>query len=678
MFKKSKSKHIDFISVFHEIENKVEKKISEISYIKKKRRRKNIFRFIKYFSVCTVVFFLLILVVFLLNYVNIKFIYESTLNGKANIESAVFSVKNKDYELAINQAKQANRHFDEVLQRIEIYNNKFLVQHLPFLQSQIDDFVYLADTAKILSNVVNCSANFGNKLNSTINNPEKSFSLLTKDEKKKVLEFIYNNSQQIEGIRDETELALNNFRKIKYVGALLFFRNKISCFEDYLIEAHEFLTKAIPLSKILPEILGYPEKSSFLLILQNNDELRPTGGFIGTYGILEVENSDILRLDIHDVYHMDMPVKDLFYEMPPEPIKTYLKTDQWFMRDANWSPNWPTSAKRIEWFYENENALLPEKDQINKFNDKFDGVIGITPDFISSLLSVVGPITIDNEKYNEDNFHDLLQYQVEKGYIQEGVSSWHRKEVIGDIVKELKIKLFNLGPHGIYKVAKVVNEHLDKKDILFYVQDENLQELISAENWSGEVKEVDSSSDYFMVVDANMGSYKTDRVIDRNINYKVNQEIDGLYADLKINYAHGGDFDWKTTTYRTYTRVYVPKGSELIRAGGFNNSEKIRVYDELEKTVFAVFLTVEPGDIGGLYFHYKLPRTISDNLEANQYELLVQKQPGNNIKLLTVGFNFLDPISEFTPTGFYVYRSNKNIIKWEVDLLTDKKFMIKF
>lgn len=679
MFKKSKSKQIDFAKAYERTEDYLVEKIPYIKEkVKEKKKRGRIFKFLKYLSIFILVFFLFIFVVVLINYLNLKSAYVYALNGKNDITAAAYSVKKKDYSDASKYAKSAEDNFDKVSNIINAYQSKFYIKYSFYFSEQVENFYNLSQTAKILSGALNRSAELGLSLDKTLNNPYKNFSSLTAEEKRLVLDFIYKNSSTIEDIKSRTDLAIESVNKVKSNGLLWFFKDDLNLFGMYLNEADEFLTKAIPLSKIMPKMLGYPKKSSFLLVLQNNDELRPTGGFIGTYGLLEIENSDIIRLDTHDVYHMDMPVKDSFFEMPPEPIKEYLKTEQWFMRDSNWSPNWPTSAERILWFYEKENALLSEKDQINNFNGVFDGVIGITPDFISGLLSITGAISIGGVEYNKDNFQDLLQYEVEKGYVKEGVSSWQRKEVIGDISKELKIRILDLGLTDLYKVFTLMNDHLTRKNILIYAHDSELQDLISRQKWGGEIEAIDDGNDYFAVIDSNMGSFKTDRVMNRSINYKVTQEIDGVYADLKVNYSHNGAFDWRTTTYRTFTRVYVPKGSELVRAGGFNNSEKIKVYDELDKTVFAVFLTVDPGEIGGLYFYYKLPEGLNKSIENNEYRLLVQKQPGNDINSLVIDLNFINPVSGYSPTGFYVYKSNDNRIKWETNLLGDREFKVEF
>jgi len=416
-----------------------------------------------------------------------------------------------------------------------------------------------------------------------------------------------------------------------------------------------------------------------LVLLQNNDELRPTGGFLGTYGILEIKDGDISRFDTHDIYHLDMPVKDKINVIPPEPLKKYLEADRWFMRDSNWSPDWPTAASEIKRFYKKEDRLLPPENQINNFSGEFSGIVAITPKFVTDLLAIAGPVFVSGEEYNKDNFQRLLQYKVEADYIQLGIPSWQRKEVIGELVKELKIKLFDLPFSSWRQILARFEENILEKDILIYLKDELAQKLVKDLGGAGEVKEIDG--DYLMAVDANLAALKTDAVINRNISYELEQRAGGLLAKLKISYAHNGGFDWRTTRYRTYTRVYIPAGAKLTRVK-INNEDKnvdeVDIASKFNKTVFGAFVSIEPGKIGSLYFEYKLPVNLEKLVENGNYSLYVQKQPGNNVENLAVDLKFKNKVKSYNPVGFSAERESDEGIRWETDLRTDKAFEVNF
>ena len=153
--------------------------------------------------------------------------------------------------------------------------------------------------------------------------------------------------------------------------------------------------------------------------------------------------------------------------------------------------------------------------------------------------------------------------------------------------------------------------------------------------------------------------------------------MSGLFVDLRLNYAHNGDFDWQTTRYRTYTRVYVPWGSELITVEGMSEGE-VEVYNELDKTVFGAFISIEPREIGQLHFYYKLPLPLHELAKQKEYRLYIQKQPGKTIDSLGLDLKFINRIQSYSPSGFYIYKTGDSSINWETDLKTDKQFLVNF
>jgi len=422
----------------------------------------------------------------------------------------------------------------------------------------------------------------------------------------------------------------------------------------------------------IDRLAGYPEKSNFLFLLQNNAELRPTGGFIGTYGIIETNLGDISRFDTHDIYHIDMPVKDKINVTPPQALVKYLGVDRWYMRDSNWSPSWPESARQAEWFFREENKLLDKPDIVGDF----DGVLGITPSLITDLLYLTGPLTIENVTYDKDNFSKLLEYRVEKGYVDLGVSSWERKEVIGDIAEILKKRLLDLPSSQWPGLINVLSRNLASKDILIYLHDESLNNIIKENNFSGEI--VQAPLDYLMVVDANMAAYKTDEVISRSINYNLEEKDGNLFVNLKIHYAHQGDFDWRTTKYRTYTRIYVPLGSQLVQVSDLGE-EKVSISEDFQKTVFGAFHTIEPGEIGTLQFYYKLPKNLTTKiLEKGEYSLYTQKQPGVKNSKLTIDLKLKNKLTSYSPTGFSSDNNKNGDLRWQTEFDSDKNFKASF
>jgi len=670
MFKLSKSKNINFADIAGRAENLLD----SIPMVKKRRRRRRALKILKYFCY-GVIGACLLLVIFFGSYLgNFIQIYNEAKAGKNNLEEAVVLMKKQDFKKAVSISSQAENNFKIAGSNLDEIRNNFFISRLTFLENQFADLIYLIKTAEVLSKALNKGAVIGQSLGEAVEREiDFSFSKFSTEEKREILQLIYESGPELNGIKASLDLAYLNLREVRSNFLLLPLRVKINKLKIQLGQARELMSQSIPMSQILPALFGYPEKAGFLVMLQNNDELRPTGGFLGTYGILETKNGDIVNFDTHDIYHMDMPVKDKISINPPEPLVKYLGVNKWFMRDANWSPDWPTSASKIEWFYKQEDRFLSP--QINNFSGEFDGVIAITPEFVIDLLRITGPIIVEGVEYNKDNFVELLEYRVERGYVQLGISSWQRKEVIGEILRIIKIKLFDLPASRWLEIANAINENILKKNIFVFFKDAQLQRLVKDINLAGEVKEVEG--DYLMVVDANMAALKTDAVINRNINYSFSESANGLFAKLRINYAHHGDFDWRTTRYRTYTRVYVPAGSEFIKAEGLSEGE-VEISQELGKTCFGAFISIEPGEINGLYFEYKLPDNIAEQIKFGNYDLYVQRQPGSRVEELVVDLNMNNKVNSYNPIGFYVERIGEDRVRWKTDLNMDKGFSVNF
>jgi len=667
MFRFSKSHSINFAK----LHNLAENLLNDIPFVKRRHRRRRLFKFFRYFSYAILTIFLLSVIFLSANLLTIKQIYNQATDGKVNLEQAINYAKQENFKLAQVFAVMAKDNFDFAITNLNQYEKNFLIDRSLFLQQQFNQVEYLLTSGKFLSQAISQTTAIGQKFSNLLSGDgARVFSSLTKEEKELSLNRIFEATPELNGIKANLELALINLGQVNLRGILWPLKNEVALQINQLDQNIKLLDKIIPSTQILPTLLGYPEKANYLFILQDNDRLRPGGGLIGTYGLVEIADGDIVRFDTYDISHLDLPVKDRMNILPPEPLKRYLKVDKWLMRDANWSADWPTSAIRIQWFFQLENSLQTRPEKVEEFN----GVIAMTPEFITDLLAVTGPIKINNREYNQDNFKDLLQDKIDQGLKQSVLPLWQNKEEIGQIIKELKIKIFDSPPTSWNQIFNLIDNNIREKNILVYLTDSQAQTLVEQSGLAGEMK--NTVEDYLMVVDADLAGAKTKAVINKSINYQLEQSHNGLFAKLRIAYAHPSNLNDEIASYQNYTRVYVPLGSQLIKAEGLTQGQ-VDETNESGKTCFGVFMAIEPGKIGNLYFEYKLPYQLNQSIKQNPYELLIQKQPGNNINELTVDLRFINTVKSYNPTGFNVERQNSQI-KWQTDLNIDREFEVKF
>lgn len=333
----------------------------------------------------------------------------------------------------------------------------------------------------------------------------------------------------------------------------------------------ERVEKILP---IMPEILGLDGKRrEYLVLLQNENELRPTGGFIGSWAILSFEGGKYLNFEVKDVYEGDGQLKG--HVEPPEEIKKYLGEGGWFLRDANWKASFPESARDIEWFLEKETGR------------RVDGVIGINLASVKAILEVVGEITVPDfkEKVNADNLYQQAEYysenkffpgSVQKASFLSGVSKQLMEEIRGSKSKE-----------GEGLVAALV-ELLDKNEVQIALNNSKAAAVMAEAGWDGAMYGGKCSggqcmADYFYIVEANLGVNKANYFIYRNIEREVNIEEKQVKNRVRINYENTAKSNaWPGGDYKNYLRVYVPREIRVeevtIGAGG---SKKVVAGEEL-------------------------------------------------------------------------------------------------
>lgn len=355
------------------------------------------------------------------------------------------------------------------------------------------------------------------------------------------------------------------------------------------------------------------EERVFLVLFQNNMELRPGGGFIGSFGILKVMDGSVTSFVSHDVVNFDGRIPDTI--PAPYPLPETLGVKSLKLRDSNVSPDWSVNAKQAEDFY-----------KMGKGEEDFDGVIGITTNVLTSFLSVVGPVEVPGYpgEYDAETGVLDLEYQVEQAFYKQGIARGERKSImnlLGNIILE-RAKV--LPWREKYALFKVILDDLHKKDIQIAFQDESLQEIVRKAGWSGEVNR-DWEQDYFLAVDSNMNSFKTDFRMRRSMDYTVDLRGEAPRATLSVTYEHTAkEKDFMTKDYQAFARIYVPEGSWLDSVSG--NFKPAVFGSELGKKYFGALIHVPLGATKTITWNYTVPKTIG----SDGYDLLIEKQAGLN------------------------------------------------
>lgn len=378
-------------------------------------------------------------------------------------------------------------------------------------------------------------------------------------------------------------------------------------------------------------LLGDTTPHRYLILLQNNNEIRPSGGFIGSYILMNVNKGYIEKIETQDVYGIDGSYKGFI--QPTDDLKNIFPN--WRFRDSNYSSDFPTSAAKAKWFLEKEGGPT------------VDTVIGINQGLLKDLLEITGPIQVGNfGKLDSENYNLLLSYIIE-GKIWGPQDPKHILKLFIPAFKEAIFKEENVS-----KVASKLYKAVQQKHIMLYSGDSDVEALFDALNVSGRVYQTKENEDYLSVINTSIGGTKSDQFVDESILHDTNIDKSGNLTDeVAIKRHHGWDdtiyFQWKKTLQqyhfnempdglidilgrglnKVYTKVYVPAGSILISSNG---SDVLTGYDpDLKKTYFSTIIAIKAGDTQTIKIKYRLPFTLDLSQNAGIYKLFVDKQPGS-------------------------------------------------
>lgn len=375
---------------------------------------------------------------------------------------------------------------------------------------------------------------------------------------------------------------------------------------------------------LAPSSLGIPSTKNYLLLFQNDKEIRATGGFMTAYATLQLERGQVSATTSDDIYRLDEKLLNVCLTKicplaPPSPIVKYLPEasgkprSAWSMRDSNLSPDVPTSAKEFERMYQLLGGGLP-----------YDGIIYIDSQVVEALIEVMGPIDVFGTKYSAEvdkrcNCPNVI-YELESYAEIAAKGEKDRKAVLGVLMQQILAKALGSEIEKLPQLIETLATLANHKHVMFYVHDLPLQAGLSRLNWTGEIKNYDG--DYLHINDSNFAGGKSNLYVDQVVTQEIKISNGKVTKKITIDYKNPQPFNtWLNGINRDYVRVYVPAGSKLISSKG--SEEPVTTIEDLGKTVFEAFIQVRPQNSRKLEIEYEIPYKPS-----GEYKLLIQKQPG--------------------------------------------------
>ena len=458
--------------------------------------------------------------------------------------------------------------------------------------------------------------------------------------------------------------------------------------------------EGLALAMALPDVLGAGSDGpkTYMLLVQNEDELRPTGGFITSIGNLVLHNGEIIRLEFESV---DSDVQEDWsrpYPAAPWQLQEYMNSQVLILRDANWFSDFPTTARWAEYLYAYTHS------------HSVDGILAVDQQFLVMLLAQIGPLRVDDapDPLTDQNVIEYMRQSKVPSAEEAASPEWYRKEFISRIANAILGELTTGSVQDWRSLSGVFLQALEERHLLLQFDDPALNALIAERGWDSAVRPV--GGDYLLVTDTNIGFNKTNAVVDVRLAYDVDlTDLDSPAGTLTLTHQNNAKRNapcvhWNTgeitgedwypinRCYWSYLRVYRQAGVDLLDATPheipgewmmLGDDIPARV-DPLEEEIpgvegFGTLLVVPGGQAQDTSFRFALtPDVLTVEPARNEYtyHLRVQKQPGTLAHSLTIRIH-LPGQARWTsiPAGGVLQDQH---LLLETDLCTDVELDVSF
>lgn len=383
-----------------------------------------------------------------------------------------------------------------------------------------------------------------------------------------------------------------------------------------------------------PTLLGIGQPTSYLLEQLDSTELRPGGGFIGSYGMATFSNGHLASLQMTDTYILDKAYVHKGQTIP------YPKTDSWFplasswsLRDSNLEADFPTDARYAEQIYHTEGG-----------SGSPQGVVGITPWFIEDALKITGPIYVKeyNQTVNAQNMVDIIHYHQLKEELAAGDNpspdghSSGRKRFTELLFEHFFERVRQIAPTALPKFISLFLNSLHTKDIQIYLNSPSVEAILQQYQYASTIQA--PAGDSLFVVDANIISNKANYFMKYTINDQITIDTSGnaLHTTtLTYNWPYSlasqqNNYGGIKDRYTDYVRIYAPPGSILQSQDGWTPQGASQAFG---REVWAGIFKLAYGSSGKITLTWMVHGAAIHDTHGWHYRYLLQRQAGITWKL---------------------------------------------
>lgn len=432
----------------------------------------------------------------------------------------------------------------------------------------------------------------------------------------------------------------------------------------------ELVEKARAASFLLPSITAVDGKKSYLVLLQNNLELRPGGGFIGSYAKITFEKGKVVDVKVDDIYSLDGGLADVIE--PPAELKSDLGQNRWYLRDSNTEPDFPTSARQAELFYRRTTGEI------------VSGVVAVNLSASAKLVDAVGGVDLPEygESVNGSNLFEKTVTRAEAGFFP---GSQAKKNYLTALQTQLFNKIFYLSQNNWPAIIRAVGDSLEQKQMMVYLSDPALFSYALSENWGGLMPRGSTAvegvtSDFFALVESNMGANKANYFLNRKLKLETTIAKEGeIVEKLTVSYKNTSPANvFPGGTYKNRFKLYLPLGTRLVnfKYGESDLTENVASFTDYGRTGYSILLELAPGEQKNVVMEYALNTPLSFKNGTATYRLDIIKQSG--MMADPFEWKLAYPINMYIVNGSGESEKSDQQLIFSTDLSTDRAFQLQF
>lgn len=378
---------------------------------------------------------------------------------------------------------------------------------------------------------------------------------------------------------------------------------------------------------VLPDLLGMNGKRVYLVLLQDNTKLTPGGGRINSFGLVTFDKGRIINLEVMGSDVADGQLKGQID--PPEPLKKYAGLTDWKLSYSGWSADFPTSATRAAWFIEKE------------LEQKVDGVIAYDLEFVKILLAGNRDIELESgEGINRDNIYQTTEKSNDDYYAK------LNREVLRLLTNPSELKTLELV--GLSK-------NTTQKHLAFWTTTSRINKILAEHGQDGGIRNVscdnaqkygDCQTDYLQIVDANIGSNKNNRFLEKSYALEIDVKDNVLSHRITISLEN----KTREQPYKSYLQLMVPATAKLNLSAVVNPEDGLQenitpdIGSDKGKRSFGTMLEIPAGQKRQIVYLWDVLRNKSGaENEEGEFVFLWQKQMGTFAEPVVLRINLPNP-----------------------------------